>query len=182
VISAGGLRSDDDMPYCAGVEYGEEGSCSPCMPTGYSALECGDYDDDFQIPLYCDKNSTLGQSDSTNLCSSTTGFAMTISDWKAVTSDESEIADTLASVGPLSVLMNADKLQFYRSGIFAPSRCNADSLNHAVLLVGFGTEDGSDYWTVKNSWGESWGEDGYFRMARGVGMCGVNTAVVTGVV
>lgn len=78
--------------------------------------------------------------------------------------------------------MNADKLQFYRSGIFAPSRCNADSLNHAVLLVGFGTEDGSDYWTVKNSWGESWGEDGYFRMARGVGMCGVNTAVVTGVV
>lgn len=95
VISAGGLRSDDDMPYCAGVEYGEEGSCSPCMPTGYSTLECGDYDDDFQIPLYCDKNSTLGQSDTTNLCSSTTGFAMTISDWKAVTSDESEIADTL---------------------------------------------------------------------------------------
>jgi C1A family cysteine protease len=65
-------------------------------------------------------------------------------------------------------------------------RCDPASLDHAVLLVGFGTDSngggGGDYWRVKNSWGESWGEDGYFRIGRGSGLCGINTAVTTAVV
>ena len=47
-------------------------------------------------------------------------------------------------------------------------------MNHAVLAVGYGTDDsGMDYWVVKNSWGTSWGDKGFFKIERGVNMCGI---------
>ena len=76
--------------------------------------------------------------------------------------------------------MNGQTLQFYRKGIFKSRFCDPKYLDHAVLLVGFGTENGEDYWLLKNSWGPAWGEEGYFRIQRGTGMCGLNTNVVTG--
>jgi hypothetical protein len=66
-------------------------------------------------------------------------------------------------------------LQFYSHGIFK-GRCGTRP-NHGVLLVGYGTEDGLDYWLVQNSWGKAWGEGGFFRMIRGrdgsLGHCGI---------
>lgn len=55
----------------------------------------------------------------------------------------------------------------------------------AVLIVGFGTDKGffgaTPYWTVKNSWGSKWGENGYFRIKRDAGTCGINTQVTTAI-
>lgn len=53
-------------------------------------------------------------------------------------------------------------------------------MNHAVLLVGYGVEEttGEKFWSVKNSWGDAWGEDGYFRIRRGTNECSIESMAV----
>lgn len=67
---------------------------------------------------------------------------------------------------PVSVAIEADQsaIMYYHFGIIWD--CLDSAIDHAVLLVGYGTEGGLKYWKVKNSWGMSWGEHGYFRIAR----------------
>lgn len=104
-----------------------------------------------------------------------------VREWKVVaTTDEDEIARILMERGPLSIGINADQLQLHESGIYDPRKtsCPSDNLNHAVLIVGFGEEGGEKYWIIKNSWGENWAENGFFKISRGKGTCGVNQYVV----
>ncbi|CAG9765058.1 unnamed protein product [Ceutorhynchus assimilis] len=86
--------------------------------------------------------------------------------------DENDLKNAVGSVGPVSVAMNADLLQSYGGGIFADTSCST-AIDHGVLVVGYGTENGQDYWIVKNSWGAGWGESGYFRMAIGHNLCAI---------
>jgi len=78
---------------------------------------------------------------------------------------------------PVSVAIEADQASFqlYKSGVLTAS-CGTN-LDHGVLAVGYGTDNGVDYWTVKNSWGTGWGEAGYIRLARTSsqrqGQCGI---------
>jgi len=74
---------------------------------------------------------------------------------------------------PISIAIEADQssFQMYKSGVFK-GPCG-QQLDHGVLLVGAGTDAGVDYWRVKNSWGASWGDNGYIRIIRGANMCGL---------
>ncbi|RVE73909.1 hypothetical protein OJAV_G00035910 [Oryzias javanicus] len=90
--------------------------------------------------------------------------------------DEQALADAVATVGPITVAIDADHASFlfYSSGIYDESNCDPNRLSHAVLLVGYGSEEGQDYWIIKNSWGSSWGEGGYMRLIRnGSNTCGI---------
>ena len=80
---------------------------------------------------------------------------------------------------PVSVAIEADQsaFQLYKKGVLT-GKCGSQ-LDHGVLAVGYGTDSGTDYYKVKNSWGASWGEKGYVRLARGSkykkGQCGILT-------
>ena len=97
--------------------------------------------------------------------------------------DEEVIKEYLYKTGPLAIALNANPLQYYYGGIVDDDEksCDPQGLNHGVVLVGYGSENGVDYWIVRNSWGASWGEKGYFRMLRGKGTCGINTYVTSAV-
>jgi len=93
--------------------------------------------------------------------------------------NETEMAAFLVANGPLSIAMDAGILQTYTSGIIKPAAgdCSTTSLDHAINIVGYGTDAGTDYWIIRNSWGTTWGEKGYFRIIRGKGACGLNAGV-----
>jgi len=79
--------------------------------------------------------------------------------------------------GAVLTAINADTISNYASGVY--NGCTSSTQNHAVLAVGYGTENGQDYWLVKNSWGANWGDEGYIKIARGSGMCGIGSECVT---
>jgi len=92
--------------------------------------------------------------------------------------DEAALTQAIAAVGPISVAIDASHFSFqlYHTGVYYEKRCSSTRLDHGVLAVGYGTEDGQDFYWVKNSWGVSWGQKGYIKMARGrQNNCGIAT-------
>ncbi|KAI6209675.1 hypothetical protein M3Y96_00245900 [Aphelenchoides besseyi] len=91
--------------------------------------------------------------------------------------NEDDMADWVATKGPISVGLNVIKEMFeYKGGVFDPSPedCAQRSLgSHALAIVGYGQMNGEDYWLMKNSWGPAWGAAGYLRMKRRVNSCGL---------
>ncbi|XP_027065768.2 vanillin synthase [Coffea arabica] len=91
---------------------------------------------------------------------------------------EDELKYAVGTVRPVSVAFEVVKgFRFYEGGVYTSNTCgNAPmDVNHAVLAVGYGVENGIPYWLIKNSWGAEWGVDGYFKMEMGKNMCGVAT-------
>lgn len=102
--------------------------------------------------------------------------------------DERKLMQAVANKGPVSVAIDASQESFrlYDGGVYDEPNCgnSPDNLDHGVLVVGYGTDPiHGDYWLVKNSWSETWGDAGYIKMARNRNnQCGIATAAVYPVV
>jgi len=88
--------------------------------------------------------------------------------------DEEDMKRVVGTIGPVATAMNAtlDTFILYKSGIYNDERCG-EGLDHGVVIVGYGTENGVDYWKVKNSCGNRWGDKGYFKILRGKKLCSI---------
>ena len=95
-----------------------------------------------------------------------------------IPNDEEEMKKVLYKYGPIAGAVNGIMCMYYDEGIYEPAYEDACSnvVNHAVLIVGYGVnkETGKKFWRIKNSMGQDWGEEGYFRIIRGEGICGIN--------
>uniref|UniRef100_K7FE37 Cathepsin W n=1 Tax=Pelodiscus sinensis TaxID=13735 RepID=K7FE37_PELSI len=128
-----------------------------------------------------------------------------IQGFQTLPEDEEEIAAHVASQGPITVTLNSAAMKYYKRGISQPlvKNCSPDQLDHVVLLVGYGAGDSvvkitltplclslrqltvvneRQFWIIKNSWGDHWGEQGYYRLYRGRNACGVSKFPVTAIV
>ncbi|KAK1399287.1 Cysteine proteinase [Heracleum sosnowskyi] len=117
-----------------------------------------------------------------------TKVAASVANYSVVSIDEDQIAANLVKNGPLSVGINAAWMQTYIKGVSCPYICSKNRLDHGVLLVGYGAAGYAPirlkekpYWIIKNSWGENWGEHGYYKICRGqkYDTCGVDSMVST---
>ncbi|KAL3274653.1 hypothetical protein HHI36_016033 [Cryptolaemus montrouzieri] len=100
---------------------------------------------------------------------------VSISGYVRIRSIETHLIAAVASMGPVSIAFHSTKrFSSYKSGILEINNCKKFPLNHAAVVVGYGRENGKDYYIIKNSWGRKWGEQGYFRLGnRGSNPCGV---------
>eukprot|EP00760_Papus_ankaliazontas_P003828 PhM_4_TR11656/c5_g1_i2/m.16415 len=82
------------------------------------------------------------------------------------TNSHDDLMDALANKGPVTVSVDASTWHLYESGVYDGCNQTNPDIDHAVQAVGYGTDNGEDYWIVRNSWTVNWGENGYIRLKR----------------
>jgi len=164
--------SEQQLVDCS-TEQGNQGCNGGLMNYAYDYLiKCGgiEREEDYEY------EGTDGECrfDASKVAEKLTGYV------NVTTGDEQALKEATAKVGPIAVAIDAGSFwfQFYFGGIYKQSGCATDieSLNHGVTVIGYGSENGDDYWLIKNSWGSGWGSKGTMKMARNNdNMCGIAT-------
>lgn len=105
-------------------------------------------------------------------------FGVSVKGYEAYdfSTQEEEMAQKLMKLGPLAVIVDAVSWQDYQGGIIQ-HHCSSGESNHAVLITGFDRTGDVPYWIVKNSWGTTWGIDGYVHVKIGANICGIADSV-----
>jgi len=159
--------SEQELVDCAG-SFGNQGCNGGLMDDGFKYMASKGDEQEASYP-YTAKTGTCNTQKQSAADGVNSGV---ITGAKDVTPQS--CADLMAAVqeGPVSVAIEADQsgFQHYSSGIFSGT-CGTQ-LDHGVLVVGYGTDGGKDYWKVKNSWGTTWGDAGYIRMTKSCGATG----------
>ncbi|CAG2168836.1 unnamed protein product [Oppiella nova] len=110
-----------------------------------------------------------------------TGFHMVEAEWMDPNKPIDVEKDLSVSSGPLVVYTKSSSPSFqtYAGGILDSAECNTTGpFDHSLLLVEEGVDNGTEYWLARNSYGESWGEKGYIRLAKGKNMCGIGLGYI----
>jgi C1A family cysteine protease len=173
-IKSGKLTSlsEQDLVSCAG-SFGNQGCNGGLMDDGFKFAEKNGLE----------KEGSYSYTAKTGKCNAKKekkhdGLAPgTITSFNDVSPNNEKQLMAAVAEGPVSVAIEADQsgFQFYKSGVFSGT-CGT-SLDHGVLVVGYGSDGGKNYWKVKNSWGATWGQDGFIMLAKDIssakGQCGV---------
>ena len=176
--------SEQDMVDCVKNVASPDGSrtcCDGCMGGEmYSVYQYLENNQDGRDDTTAQYPYTAVDQDCSTVPSDIT---ISLKSYGVVSQNEDEMASTLYTIGPLSVGVDANTdWQLYQSGIYNPTedQCSSSPYDqdHGVIVVGYGSENGLDYWIIRNSWGEDWGENGYMRLARGSNVCGVANSVI----
>ena len=173
-ISKGQLisLSEQQLVDCStGISYGNKGCNGGLMDSAFNyAIKYG---------MCAEETYTYAAVDQT--CQTSCQPVVTISDCKDVPSNNQIALQQAVAIGPVSIAIEADTrtFQLYTGGVITSEACGTN-LDHGVLIVGYGDDAATKtpYWLVKNSWGSSWGEDGYVKIERSdsqndAGVCGI---------